>query len=315
MKYDVLLCTYNGEKYIVEQLKSIIEQTVKPHKVFIGDDQSSDRTVEFAKAFLESTDVKFEIEVNQSRLGYANNFMNQAKKVTSEIAFFCDQDDIWLRNKAEIVLHAFADKPKTELVFTNAQLVNDGLEHLKHTLWQVLGVNEESTKLTYQDTFLKRNIVTGATMAVRRERLLTCLNTPNASPHDYWLASVCAMKSTISFLPDCLILYRQHSNNVLGANKRGIKEKLKSLLNRDTLKTRRKNNITRLHILKQAIEDNLVDKDSFCKELKYLEHINTLSVSKKLKLTELFKFSKCYRQFDSGYKYLLMDIALCFYDI
>ena len=97
MSISVLMCTFNGEKYIKEQLESIFRQTQKPNEVLILDDHSSDLTVEIIRTFIakHSLNDSWAVEVNSENLGYAQNFKNGMKRVTGEIVFFCDQDDIW----------------------------------------------------------------------------------------------------------------------------------------------------------------------------------------------------------------------------
>ena len=105
MKISVAMATYNGEKYIVEQLDSIRNQTRPADEVVICDDCSTDRTVEIVNRFIceHNLEEKWRIEVNERNLGYASNFIGALRKTTGDYIFFCDQDDIWVPDRVEVM--------------------------------------------------------------------------------------------------------------------------------------------------------------------------------------------------------------------
>lgn len=103
MKISLVLCTYNGEKYIIEQLDSLREQTYPLDEVIIRDDCSLDKTADIIREYIENYQLKetWNFEVNKKNKGYADNFHNALMAATGDIIFFCDQDDIWHTNKIE----------------------------------------------------------------------------------------------------------------------------------------------------------------------------------------------------------------------
>ena len=128
MKVSVAMCTYNGEKYIEEQLNSILHQTKKIDEIIICDDGSKDKTLEICNKILESSNVEYILKLNKNNLGFAKNFYQAIKLCSGDIIFFCDQDDIWKENKVDLMCQVFDNDPDTLLVFSNAYITNENLE-------------------------------------------------------------------------------------------------------------------------------------------------------------------------------------------
>ena len=105
MSISVLMCTYNGEKYIEEQLISIYEQTYKPDEVLIFDDCSTDSTVYIIRSFIKKYNLEksWILEINEKNKGYVKNFKNGINKVKGDFIFFSDQDDVWNKNKIQSI--------------------------------------------------------------------------------------------------------------------------------------------------------------------------------------------------------------------
>ena len=113
MKTSVAIATYNGEKYIIEQLESILYQTQAVDEVIICDDCSQDRTVHIIRDFIVQHELNctWKLFVNDQNLGYCENFKKAIYLCTGDIVFFCDQDDIWVKNRVEVMAAAIHDKP------------------------------------------------------------------------------------------------------------------------------------------------------------------------------------------------------------
>lgn len=240
MNYDVILATYNGEKYVVEQLDSIINQTVKPANIYIRDDGSQDKTVEIIKNYIlnaETNEPEINIEFKDDGLnvGYIKNFEKLVGFAVSEFVFFSDQDDIWIVNKAECLLNKLKDD-SVSVVFSDAYLVNNNKEILG-TLWGYVNYLPATNSITI-DKILINNVVTGATLACRRSFLINLLPFPALVPHDHWISSNAVIKNCLNFCEEKLILYRQHENNQIGASKTSIKAKVKGVFNRAKMNKR-----------------------------------------------------------------------------
>ena len=104
MRISVAICTYNGEKYIREQLESILNQEYSVDEIVVGDDGSSDRTIEVAEKILKTSDVSYRILRSTTNIGYRKNFERTIAATKGEIIFLSDQDDVWKRNKVKVVM-------------------------------------------------------------------------------------------------------------------------------------------------------------------------------------------------------------------
>jgi glycosyltransferase involved in cell wall biosynthesis len=105
MKVSVAMAAYNGADYIKEQLDSILNQTKAVDEVIICDDCSADNTVTIVKEYIQQNQLqsKWKIEINEKNVGYGSNFMQAVRKTTGDIIFFCDQDDIWLEDRVQVM--------------------------------------------------------------------------------------------------------------------------------------------------------------------------------------------------------------------
>lgn len=121
---------YNGERYIAEQLNSILSQTIPPKEIIISDDGSKDQTLEIVDNLLSHCSVKYRIVKNTGTHGVTKNFCNAISRCSENIIFTSDQDDVWVNNKAEIILKIFENNNKALLVFTNGELVDQNLKLL-----------------------------------------------------------------------------------------------------------------------------------------------------------------------------------------
>lgn len=197
-KLSVALCTYNGEKYIEQQLLSIINQILPVDEIIICDDQSEDKTCNIINNIINNhkgikTDIKFFI--NKQRLGVIKNFEKAINLCTGNIIFISDQDDIWNKSKTQTITNHFNEHPNIELVFTNATIIDkNGYPIKKATLFNILGFNDNIQKLWKKGMYLEiqslHNRITGATLALKKTNLNSIIkfSTLNNSLHDEQLA-------------------------------------------------------------------------------------------------------------------------------
>lgn len=224
---SVIVCTYNGELYIEEQLRSILNQTILPNEIILVDDISNDSTVEVARRVLSEYSVDFKIIINDTNLGVTKNFEKACMCVSKEIVFFSDQDDIWLENKIEICIKKFTEDSKLNLLFTNALLVNEKCESLNRTMWDQIGYKPRNfSQKKYFNNIIKGNFVTGATMSCRMSFIKQAIPFPKVLFHDEWLALMAKSTGNVMSINENLIKYRQHSNNVVGATSISMKRKI-----------------------------------------------------------------------------------------
>lgn len=128
MRTSIVLSTYNGEKYIIEQLESLKNQTISPSEVLIFDDGSTDKTVKLAKNYINANKLNhWQVIVNGQNKGWRKNFMDGMWHSTGEIVFPCDQDDIWLPDKVEKMTAIMMQHPEIQLLVSNyIEFFDDG---------------------------------------------------------------------------------------------------------------------------------------------------------------------------------------------
>lgn len=215
--YSVALCCYNGAKYIEQQLRSIIGQTVPPTQIVVSDDGSKDDTLAIVHRVLDESGIDSIIAQNDGEHGVVPNFMNAMCQCNSDIIFTSDQDDVWMPNKAEEMLKVFESDSQAMLVLCDGDLVDASLNSLNCSTWQSVGITTERQQK--QDWFaylLQGPLVTGAGMAIRK-RLLGDIDTiPSAWLHDGWLGWAAVIRGGFRICPQRLFLYRQHGSNVEG---------------------------------------------------------------------------------------------------
>lgn len=235
-KYSVAMCTYNGEKYVREQLESILNQTNPPSFVAVGDDGSTDSTVDIVDDVLSKSGIPFKV-VRHDHLGVASNFLNTMKLCPDGVIFTSDQDDVWIEYKAEKMLKVFDDEPNALMVFSDGYLVDVNLRSLNSSLWDGVGVTKKMIKEgDWFHYLLKTCRVTGAAMAIRKTLLDSVDHIPDSWLHDGWLSWCAAVKNGLYPCNDKLFYYRQHGSNVLGVQPLTSLQRVKRYFSRlDTL--------------------------------------------------------------------------------
>ena len=219
---DILMATYNGEKYIKNQIESILNQTYKDWILYIRDDGSKDNTKEIIKNFSNEYPNKIVfIEDEKRGLGAKSNFAELLKYSKSEYCMFCDQDDVWLDSKIDKTLLKMKESEKQYgkstpiLLHTDLLVVNDNLEVISKSFFKYQNLNPNLTSINY---LLVQNNVTGCTMMINNSLKKLSIDIPGECiMHDWWIALVASAKGKIIFLNESTIKYRQHENNEVGA--------------------------------------------------------------------------------------------------
>ncbi|PTR16271.1 glycosyltransferase involved in cell wall biosynthesis [Nitrosospira sp. Nsp2] len=223
LSLSVALASYNGERYIGEQLDSIARQTRLPDELIISDDASTDSTPAIVYDFAQR--VPFPVRfIQHERLGSTRNFELAIAECKGDIIFLCDQDDVWYPNKAETIEGVFISTPEAGAVFTDADVVDENLQPLGSRLWRFFRFkSEEQAQLAAGDALgvlLRHPVATGATMAFRSSFRDFVLPMP-PTWHDAWIALLIGASSHLVALPIPLIAYRQHGHNQIGIPRPG----------------------------------------------------------------------------------------------
>jgi len=231
-RFGVALCTYNGTRYLREQLESIAAQTRPPDLVVACDDASNDGTVAQVEAW--AVRVPFEVRIvrNPANLGYRRNFEQAIAQCDADLIALSDQDDAWHPEKLASLESAFAD-PQAAGAFSDAEIVDEALRPLGYGLFDAMGVTEKERRLADAGrllaVLLRRNIVAGAVFAFRGAWKNKLLPIPEGAVHDEWIALTIAAHGGLRLVQERLIRYRQHGGNQFGARRKSVGERWRRL--------------------------------------------------------------------------------------
>jgi glycosyltransferase involved in cell wall biosynthesis len=227
------MCTYNGSRYLGEQLQSIAAQDHLPSEVIVCDDGSTDDTVRRLTEFASQAPFPVRAEVNKARLGPAKNFEKAIGRCQGDIIVLADQDDIWKPNKLKRLVETFENHPNAMYAFSDAEMIGDGAAALGDTLWHAVGLRdklEEFSGSRQLEILLKRNYITGAALAFRASFRNIVLPIPTGWIHDYWIVLLGSAFSYGVPVPECLLMYRRHANQVFGWRKKTFLQVVKDSL-------------------------------------------------------------------------------------
>ncbi len=221
MRISVALCTYNGETFIEQQLRSIVNQTLKVDEIVVCDDISSDNTIKIIEEYSLKFPGIFKIHVNATNLGSVKNFEKAIALCQGDIIFLSDQDDVWELNKVAIFKEFFIKNPKINVLASNGFCITDENEIIdKYTIWDVPQFLREK-KLPF-DYFTMinctANIATGASMAARKDFIQSIFPVPaiEGYHHDEWIALHASKINSFEILNDKLFSYRIHERQQVG---------------------------------------------------------------------------------------------------
>lgn len=219
---SVVICSYNGEKYITEQIDSILCQTVKPDEIILCDDNSTDKTYEIATSILAKSGISYKSYQNVTNLGYAKNYEKALGLSSQQYVSMSDQDDIWCPWKLETLLveiKKLEDENGIEhpiMVYSDVTVTDEALNILHPSYMKMQKLfPERMNKRLY--ALCVNNVVIGMTAIVNRGLLKKALPFPEGVlNHDWWLAIISSAIGTLSYIGTPLGYYRQHGNNSIG---------------------------------------------------------------------------------------------------
>jgi glycosyltransferase involved in cell wall biosynthesis len=219
----ILLATYNGEKYLDEQMRSLFAQTYRNFVVIARDDHSSDRTPAIlARWAEENPDRMIVVSDERGNLGSRNNFSLLMEHCQSPYFAFCGQDDIWMPRKLEVSIKTIQQmesrfgRAVPILVHSDVKIVDDGLQEISQSYFVYKSI--DITRDTRLDHLLWNNVVVGCSLMANRVLLELASPVPQDFPfEDWWVALVAASCGAIQTILEPTVLYRQHGNNQVGA--------------------------------------------------------------------------------------------------
>ena len=216
MKVNILMSTYNGQQFLAEQIRSIQDQSYTDWTLFIRDDGSSDNTKEILKDFERQDSRIHLIDSDKSdNLGVIKSFHKLVNHDRADYYFFSDQDDVWLPNKLELSLkeaqYYLADLPL--MVYMDLKVVNQDLKIMTESMVKSQS-HHANTELVQE---LTENTVTGGVAMINHALAEMWQETDDILMHDWYLALLASAFGNLVFIDQPGELYRQHSDNVLGA--------------------------------------------------------------------------------------------------
>jgi hypothetical protein len=218
-RISVALCTYNGERFLPEQLASIGKQTRLPDELVVCDDRSMDRTMEILRAFAASVSFPVKIVQNTANLGSSRNFEHAIRLCEGDLIALSDQDDIWYPNRLQRSEQEFLAHQQAGLIFSDADLIDEEDRPLGKTLWQRLGFVGKLNRDLLAGRFLvlaKHRFVTGATVMFRADLRDRFFPLAEGWIHDEWISLIAAAFADLRPIDQPLIRYRIHGSQQVG---------------------------------------------------------------------------------------------------
>lgn len=307
---DILLATYNGERFLTEQINSIISQTYDNWNLIIRDDGSTDNTVGLIKKFIDKYPSKIIlVEDADKNLGPSGNFAVLLSHSTADYIMFCDQDDVWEPDKVEVVYNRIkaVEKELAEstpiLVHTDLMVVGRELEIISPSMFRFQRLNPTSVELP---ELLVQNNVTGCTVLINKALKEIASPIPkNIIMHDWWLVLVAAAFGKIEFIDKSTIKYRQHGNNDTGAFSYSSKYFLNRLKNYQKMKDIVRKNFKQAEVFFDRYKTKLKPAD-YDQVESYIS-LQTESLPKKLEILNKYNYKKQGKIRDLGYKLIVLS--------
>ncbi len=229
LTFSVALCTFNGSKYLREQLDSILSQSKLPDEIVVCDDGSIDDTLHVLNEYLSRFPRLFRIHRNSVNRGSTANFAKVIGLCQGSIIVLADQDDRWHPEKMARTHELFRASPDIDLIFSDANLIDSTGQSLDCRLWDAVGFRSALQVDVARDAIfeilLRHYVVTGATMAFRSNWKDKFLPIPECWIHDAWIAIViAALGGKFRAIKDPLISYRQHATQQIGVQRETLWE-------------------------------------------------------------------------------------------
>lgn len=199
---SIALCTYNGERFLREQLDSIVNQSYSPLELIAVDDHSADSTLSILREYAEKYPF-IKIFSNPETLGYIRNFEKALKLCSGDLIALSDQDDIWIFDKIEKQVKAIGNNL---LIYHDSEFVDQDGFSLKKHMSDIVNLYRGDRP----EVFLFFNCISGHSVLLKKELRDELLPFPNAYFHDWWMGYVASNLGSIDFLNESLVKYRQH---------------------------------------------------------------------------------------------------------
>jgi len=308
MKISIALCTYNGDKYLREQLKSLEQQTLKADEVVICDDNSSDNTVAILNEYKDKLNIK--LVINKTNLGVTKNFEQAISLCSGDIIFLCDQDDVWDKNKIKIMAEKMQDE-KIGFCCCDGIVTDENLKRIsEYTLWNTSGLSKIDLNKFSAYNLINNYCFTGMATAFRNSLKKYILPISQNAVHDEWIAFIAVYISKVAFVEEKLVFYRQHNNQQIGINSiKSTKEILKFLRDYKIIKIEKE--VGRFTDLIAKMKELNAEKELIMELEKKLRHLKcraSRSIFRFMILISELIFCQYKKYSNRGYKDFIKDL-------
>jgi len=264
---DILLATYNSEKYITALLDSILTQSYQDIKIIVSDDGSNDKTIPIIKAYINRYPDKLILLPFIKNHGVKDNFNYLLQHSTNDYIAFADHDDIWSTDKLLLSIEKIQsiEDNQPALVFTDKAIVDQDLNIITLSADKYEHLGSNNFRL---NKLLVQNAASGCTIMINK-RLKDLIKTipEEAIMHDHYLLLTAILFGKVSYIDKPLILYRQHSSNEIGAKKYGFRYIIEKIFTqRNALRKRFISNITQSQKITELFYDSIKPEDLYILE-------------------------------------------------
>jgi len=204
---SVCMSTYNGERHIFNQLKSIVEQDIQPDEIIIVDDASSDKTVQIIKSFVKHHS-NIKLYVNDQNFGVNYSFAKAIRLTKNNIIIFSDQDDFWYASRLKAIRNKFRENSDLEMVLTNAHVYMNE-EYTGLTTFDFYNPTKSFVKVFYKNCFI------GCQMAIKKTMMPSFINFPKYTFYDHFIALFFLINGKqVDFIDEVHSKYIRHDGNL-----------------------------------------------------------------------------------------------------
>lgn len=208
---SVVMTTFNGEKFLRQQVDSLLQQDYPNIEFIFSDDCSTDSTPNILREYAADHS-SIRLNFNVKNLGYVKNFETAIKLSRGEYIALCDQDDIW---KPDRISRMMDQRDAADIVYCDSELINEAGQSLNRNISDIKNLGDYTSSLP----FTIGNCASGHAMLMKKQFALRAMPFPDFLVHDWWLAFCASCEKGLKFIPLPLVQYRQHSANILGAVK------------------------------------------------------------------------------------------------
>lgn len=266
---SIAMTTYNGEKYIREQLDSILNQTYKNFELIICDDFSTDSTVKIIKSYI---DPRIKLFINEKNIGFKKNFEKAIKLCTGEYIALSDQDDIWENNKLELCINNIGEH---DLICTNSEIINSENISQHYTMKDVLKIKKiPNDQYKIFSHLILTNFVQGSTILAKRDFILSTLPIPsNFKFHDHWFGIIASINHGVKYLDISTLNYRKHENQITTNTVENLKKELTNRTSKENIIEHCNKHLEELYLIKKINNLNIKHQKIINNTIKYYEHM------------------------------------------